>query len=450
MYSLRARLLLAASIVLAAFLGLTGLVLDRAFRDSAETALRERLQAQMYALLAVADIDSSGTLGVPNPLADPRFSTPGSGLYAEISRSNGKTLWRSPSSLGVQIDYDASPGVGERWFARHNTQTGIAVHALSFGIGWEDARGQAKRYSFRVAETLDGLNAQIGHFRHSLWVWLLAAALVLLAVQGTILRWGLSPLRRVAHDLAAMEAGEAQTLRGNYPKELRGLTDNINALIQSAQAHLVRYRDSLGNLAHSLKTPLAVLHSAVQSPQTTQEWRLVAQDQVERMRRIIDYQLQRAAASGGSPLMAPVSVAAELSKLMTALGKVYADKSVGCVLDVGDEVVFYGDGGDLMEMAGNIMENAFKCCRSKVRVQAASLKPTAKGFELVVEDDGPGIPAALREQVLQRGQRADTTNAGQGIGLSMVVEIVHAYGGSLAIDDSDLGGARIKVRVQRR
>lgn len=448
--SLHARVLIAASLVLAAFLGLTGLVLDRAFKDSVEAASKERLQAYVYALLAVAEVNAKGSMVVLKPLAEPRFSLPGSGLYAEIRSPDGTRHWRSLSLLGITLDYSRTPDVGVREFEFAQTSDGAEVYVLSLGVTWDNEQGQQQRYSFRVAEDLEGMRAQLTRFRHSLWGWLGAAALLLLAVQGSILRWGLTPLREVADDLGAIESGRARQLQGDYPKELRGLTDNINTLISSSRSHLQRYRDSLGNVAHSLKTPLAVLRAAVESKGERHELPDIVQEQVERMTQIVDYQLRRAAASGSTTLTAPVNVAHEVKKLIAAMQKVYIDKHVQCETDIPADVVFYGDRGDLLEILGNLTDNAFKWCRQRVKITARmEIEGNAHNHRLIlcVQDDGPGIAADMYQRVLQRGQRGDTSTDGQGIGLAMVQETVRIYQGKLTIGRSPLGGAQLEVTV---
>lgn len=448
--SLHGRALLAASLVLAAFLGMTGLVLDEAFRDSAEAAMRDRLQAYIYTLLAGAELDGRGLLRGPEDLHEPRFGQAASGLYADILGRDNKPSWRSSSSVGIEIPQTKTSRMGEGVFNKLSLEAGTPVYVLSFRVLWEEGLKKPRQYTFRVAETLDGFYGQVRQFRRSLWGWLGGAALLLLAVQGLILRWGLAPLRRVAEDLAAIETGRAVRLTGPYPKELRGLTDNLNALLESAQSHLVRYRDALGDLAHSLKTPLAVLRGALEQPNPDPELRQLAQDQIERMSQIIAYQLQRAATSGRMHLMPPVDVGEKARQVRAALVKVYGDKRVECQFDIGSGVEFHGDEGDLLEMLGNLLDNAFKWCRSKIRVSARTV-PDAEGtpvtLELCVEDDGPGIPKDVIERVMKRGERADSSTPGHGLGLAIVESIVRAYRGSLAIRSSLWGGAAIVIRI---
>ncbi len=448
--SLHARLLVAASLVLTAFLGLTGLSLDRAFRASAETAVHDRLQGYVYVLLAAADLGPNGVLQLPDALPDARFSTPASGLYAEVTANHGTMRWRSHSALGVTAPFpdDLAPG---RWrFERIRTATGEPLFALGFGVSWEGGGG-ARDYTFAVAEDLSGFHAQIGRFRRSLWGWLAAAAAVLLAAQGAILHWGLAPLRRVTRDLAAMEDGRRDRLEGRYPRELRGLTENLNSLIAGERSQRARYRDALADLAHSLKTPLAVLRGALAEPgRSAQELRGAVTDAAGRMNQIIDYQLQRAAASGRSTLMAPVDVARAAQRIAGSIAKVYRDKGVSWDARIAEGVCFYGDEEDLMELLGNLVDNAFKWCRGQVTIRAEAVPAGAgrrPGLHLIVEDDGPGIAAEQRERVLQRGGRADPGASGQGIGLAVVADIVSAYGGRLDLRRAALGGTAVEVTL---
>jgi two-component system sensor histidine kinase PhoQ len=447
--SLNTRLLLASSVVLAAFLGITGLVLDSAFRASADTALRDRLQGYVYALLAASDLDAHGQLRLPAELPDPRFSLIGSGLYAEVVDSSGKSVWRSKSLLGLTVPFAILPEVGQREFKQLAVNRDLPLLSLAFTISWETTGSSDRRYTYRVAETLVSFNAEVNHFRHSLWGWLAGAAFLLLLVQGVILRWSLAPLRRVADDLHAIEAGLAHRLRNDYPRELRQLTDNLNGLLTNADSHLKRYRDSLGNLAHSLKTPLAVLRGAVDGETNEATLRAVAHEQLAGMTSLIEYQLQRAAASGRTPLAAPIEVKPVVDKIVAALTKVYADKDMQVTLDVGTSATFHGDAGDLTEMLGNLLDNAFKWCRQHVHVATQLLPPSVSGqpvLEITVADDGPGIRDDMKIRVLQRGARADESTPGHGLGLAMVQDTVSLYHGTLSMQASPLGGLAVSLR----
>jgi two-component system sensor histidine kinase PhoQ len=453
MLSLNARLLVAASLVLLAFLGMAGLTLDRAFRESALVAVQDRLQAQVYMLLGAANLAPSQALALPGTIPEARFSTPGSGLYAIITDGDDRLIWRSPSLLGKNFSFPNSPKAGEFQFEPIVTTTDLELFSLSFTVRWEVTPETYRRYTFQVAEDQQTFTKQVEEFRRNLWGWLATSGVVLLAVQGVILHWSLQPLRRIARQVSEIEAGRRTELGGPYPRELQTLTENLNALIRHSQKHVERYRHALGDLAHSLKTPLAVLHGEVENSQSDTELRTTVQQQLEQMNRIVDYQLQRAAASGRIALVAPLAVEPVARKVTDALAKVHADKFLNFLMDVEHGATFYGDEGDLMEILGNLADNACKWARSQVLIRTQTVTTTTANktvWILEVEDDGPGIPPTQRQMILGRGERAGATIAGHGIGLAVVKNIVEeVYQGRLDIaDSSSLSGALIRVRLQ--
>ncbi len=447
MHSLHGRLLVAATLALAGFLGATGVALYQAFRDSAEAAQRERLLGHVYALLASADDDTDGRMLLPSALPDPRFNNPDSGLYAMVRNINGNFEWRSPSLTGRDAAFFLTQTPGQRKF--HDRDTGAQVlQVINFGFAWEDYAGQEVAYTFAVAMDKAPMRREIEGFQTTLWTWLGGLALILLLVQGGILRWGLKPLRRVEDDLQAIEAGRVDRLEGEYPEELRGLTGNLNALIASAQANQQRFRNSLDDLAHSMKTPLAILRNAADE-QSENEFAAMVREQVQRMDVIVQHQLRRAVASGRSTLGLAVEVEPLVGRLARSLEKVYRDKSMSTQLDMSSDARFFGDEADLMEVLGNVMENAYKYGGGLVRVAAKPLqtgKGTRPGLELRVEDDGPGIAPHRTDAAMQRGRRMDQSIPGQGIGLSVAQEIVAVYGGGIGIERSELGGAAFVIR----
>lgn len=452
MLSLNARLLIAASVVLVAFLGLSGWALDRAFRESALTAVQDRLQTQIYMLLGAADLNAAHRLELPDALPEARLSQPDSGLYAQVIDGDGKVVWRSQSVVGLIIPFPLTHKVGEADFQPAMAADGTALFTLSFAVSWEVETDQYRRYTFQVAETQQGFRMQVNKFRRSLWGWLVAVAVLLLGVQGIILRWGLKPLRQVAGEVAEIEAGRRRELTASYPKELRGLTENLNTLIHQSQAHLGRYRNALGDLAHSLKTPLAVLRGAVEGEASADDnLRHAVREQVARMNQTVEYQLQRAAASGRMALAAPVAVEPVARKILESLAKVYADKSLRLDLQVESSAMFFGDEGDLMEILGNLADNACKWACSRVEVRAISVGKALQQKKLIleVEDDGPGIPAEKRRAILNRGARADPYTTGHGIGLAVVRDLVEEiYQGVLEIKNGPLDGTLVRVQLQ--
>ncbi|MCK4587751.1 MAG: GHKL domain-containing protein [Gammaproteobacteria bacterium] len=450
MLSLNQRVLIAASAILSSFFGLAGVALDKIYREDAEQALSDRLQGHVYELIAVADLDANGNLKMPVDVPDSRFSDTSSGLFAQITSNYRDWKWQSASMVGMDIRLPQKLLRTETVSKRIISSSNRELYSFSYGVGWSENRDPEQAYTFTIVYDLVDFNAGVSSFRQSLWVLLGSVAIILLAVQGTILRWGLSPLRHAANELSAIEAGSQVRLQGKYPAELKGLTSNVNALLLYQQEHLERYRKNLGDLAHSLKTPLAILQNAVESHDGVESLSSVVEDQVERMNQITGYQLQRAAASGRTALAAPVLVNDLINKVLSSLQKVYADKSVNANYIATEQIEFHGDEGDLMEIIGNLVDNAFKWCQQEILVTAKNSAGSQEGqldLLIQVDDDGSGVLSEMVQYVTRRGHRADNEIAGHGIGLSIVNDIVQVYGGTLEIGTSELGGAKIIVKL---
>ncbi len=456
--SLEARQLLAASLFLIAFLGLTGYALDRAFTETAKNSLRERLQGYANAYYAGMEISRDLEFQPPYSPPDARFSQPGSGLYAAALGS--KIDWASDSTLGRELPLDRTIRIGEERLdgpielIDKSGDRVEKVYRFSTGVMWEDGKGKNKReipFAFYVFERSATLDEQIGIFRRALWSYLGLAGVLLLGVQTLVLRWSLQPLRRVMRELARVQRGNAEGLSGSHPRELAPLTESINAFIVSEREHLDRYRNTLSDLAHSLKTPLAVLRTSLDNDVDETALREEVRNQVQRMSEIVTYQLSRGASTGHQLFAAPLELEARAEGIVSSLEKVYVGKRVLCEFELDPAARFHGDEGDLMELLGNLLENAFKWARSRVLLSTHSVAAPANrrpGLLLVVEDDGPGIPPERVERLLQRGVRGDERVQGHGIGLSIVQEIVRSYHGELVVDAStELGGARFSVRI---
>jgi two-component system sensor histidine kinase PhoQ len=443
--SLTARMALAAGLVLAVFIVVVGIALEQALRDGARNARQERLQAQVYLLLAVAEVDDSGRMSIESPLAEPRLEAPGSGLVGLVADAQGRTAWRSRSSLGAAaLPVPPVLPPGAQRFERIEDASGAAYFVQHLGVSWTTRSG-SHRFTFAVAEDLASYEQQLADYRRTLWGWLGAMALLLLAAQAATLRWGLRPLRDLTLALARLEKGQDARLEGEHPAELQGLADNLNALLTRERAQQTRYRNALADLAHSLKTPLALVRAELRRGDVSPALRAQLDEQVQRMDRVVDHQLQRAAAAGRSALAPPMPLRPLVERLRAALAKVHADKAPAWVLDIPAETRVRIDEGDLTELLGNLLDNACKWCVHRVRVTGTG---HGHALHLDVEDDGPGIDTAMGRAVLQRGVRADQTTPGHGIGLAVVRDIVDALGGELEIHRSAaLGGAHIVLRL---
>lgn len=447
-YSLRTRLVLAFGVLLVLFLGLAGLVLSRAYQESVVAAVEQRLQLHVYALLGVAEPDADGFF-VPD-LEEARFAQIDSGLYGFIFDDRGRELWRSPSALNLSLGGDGL-GIGavlpgEMIYGSFATAEQGAMSWASYGTYWEN---QGSAYAFVVLESNAPTRAQIREFQSNLYLWIGALAVFLSVAQYLLLRWGLRPLRQLAADVSAIEAGQQDQLQRVYPQELKPVTDNLNLLIKSERDRQGRYRSTLGDLAHSLKTPLAVLSTALQEIRRdqplTETQRHDMAEQLERMDQIVSYQLQRAVRSNRHQVLArPVPVAPVLRRILAALDKVYRDKQLRISTEIDEAARFHGEESDLLELCGNLLDNACKYGAGRVEIK---VRQQGSALQLEINDDGQGIAESDRQWVLQRGARADTVTSGQGIGLAVAVEIIATYGGEIQIARSAWGGASVQLRL---
>ena len=445
--SLRARLLWVSLSILLLFLSLTAWILDQAFVRSIENNARSQLQLHVYALLTAAE-QVDGRLVLPEVLQEPRFNQLNTGLYGWVLDRQQNQVWQSTSAMADALTSVPELAPGERRFELVN-QTGANRYQLAFAVVWEGAGGKDNYYTFVVAEDADLYGSQITGFRKALWGWLSALAVVLLLVQFAITTWGLGPLREMAFNLGKIEKGDAERLEGEYPRELSGVVTNLNLLIDHERRQRERYKNSLGDLAHSLKTPLAVIKGGVNLTRDEAELKKLINEQTQRMDDIVAYQLKRAMAASPANLARKVSLRPLVERITGALEKVYRDKSVMVENRLSPGLTVGGDESDFYEVLGNVLDNAFKHCRSAVIIsdEVAEEDDEDGSVFISIEDDGAGIPEEQRTEVLNRGIRADTSVPGQGIGLSVVKDIVQGYGGDISVGSTATGGARITLRL---
>lgn len=431
---LAGRLRLALSLLLPLMLGVTAMVLDQAFERSLKAGLSEQLRLQTYVLMGAAEA-GGGELWMPPRLEEPRFQQPGSGLYGFVYDAQGALLWRSASAPGLRLGPSViGSSSGDDVFG--TTATGHFYY--QYPVTWETEDGRETPLTFAVLLDPQGYEAERRGFQWLLWSGMLLLAALLLGIQGLVLRWGLRPLKYLAEDIKAIENGHVEHLKGPYPREVRPLTENLNLLLAAEQRRRQTVRNRLADLAHSLKTPLSVLYTLEQH-----QPRPETREQLERMKRILDHQLGEALPLPAHRLLGRVPVRPAVERLGRALQSIYREPGVNFRVR-GDSPSFRGDEEDLLEVLGNLLDNAFKYGGGQVSVEVQALPGEVA---LCIEDNGPGIAPELRAPILARGMRADTRCEGQGIGLAVVMEKVRAYHGSLEIKDAALGGAAFSLRL---
>jgi len=243
---------------------------------------------------------------------------------------------------------------------------------------------------------------ELAEFEETLWMWLLFTSIILLGIQGLIMNWSLRPLKRLTENLIELEKGRIDKVNDDYPPELAGLTTNLNRLLENERGNLDRQRKTLGDLAHSLKTPLAIIHSELENEGETNK--VLVKEQVSNMNEIVEYQLKRAAVAGHRTFTVGVPVIDKLEQIIRTLNKVYRNKKVNTYLQVAPGAEFFGEHGDLMELLGNLLENAYKWCDQNVSITIKTLTlENRKRTGLIIEiaDDGPGINKEKRRDLLK-------------------------------------------------
>lgn len=445
--SIRARLVWGAALVMLVFLAGAGWAVQQAHADSVRTQRFARLQATIYLLMAGAELDANSNLVMPPSLAEPRLSLPTSGLYASIVNSANGDRWLSPSTLGRNLPFQRSVPTGQWRYALLPDATARvdqAFLAASYCVNWSDNDKKASLV-FSVLEDKTEFDQEMAAFERTLWIWLGGTGLLLLLAQTLLLRWGLAPLVQMTHEIRRIEDGQQTRVQGRYPHEIAAITGNLNTLIDQERARQVRYRDALDDLAHSLKTPLAVMHSALDEnrnlpPLLTQQ---LAQ-QLIRMNDIVRHQLGRAAASGAARFAPPLRLSPLLNRVLDSLTKVYLDKDLTFAVDCAPDLVWRIDEGDAFEIFGNVLDNAAKWARKTVSVRVWQ---DTEHLRLCITDDGPGF-GDLQAGLL-RHVRLDESVPGHGIGLAVVRDLVASHQGELQLSHAAGGGAQVDISVPR-
>lgn len=440
--SLRMRLMFGAAVTVSVFMLALFPALQQVFTATLEESIEQRLAADASALISAARI-VKGQLRMPEKLPDEEFDILPARQLGFIYGNKGGLLWRSRSSENVTINYQPKyDGYGHDFLRAKDTQ---GREFFIYDVEVDLLRGQSADFSIVTMQPVSDYQSMYDSLRQQLYVWLGLTLLLLLGFLWLGLGWGIRSLRSLSAELDDVENGKRASLSDEHPRELLRLTRSLNRLLDSERQQSERYRHSLDDLAHSLKTPLAVLQGVAEvlsvQPDSAEQARIL-QGQVNRMSQQISYQLQRASLRKSGLLRYSVKLQPLLESLLDALGKVYRDKRVQVSQVFATELRVPVEKGALLELLGNILENAYRLCISEIRISAHL---TSNHCELIVEDDGPGVPAHQRERILKRGERLDTQYPGQGIGTAVVKDIIDSYGGQLFVEDSVLGGAQFRI-----
>lgn len=425
-------------------------VIASLYRDVSERGFQSLLSAHLFNLIGSVGVSENGVLTGSPDLGDLRFAEPRSGWYWSVEPVGGGMIGER-RSLSMTAAIPAPPE-SEVPFDSGFTRTYRAK-----GLNGEDLQvlenefvldSQDRVARFRVMGNHSELESEIDDFERQLLTYLGIFGFGMIAINAFAILLGLRPLIKVRAALATVREGTASRLDGRFPTEIEPLVSETNALIDSNRRIVERARTQVGNLAHSLKTPLAVLLN--EGRQIGGEKGQLISDQSSAMQRQVEYYLQRARmAAQRETTVFRTPVTASIARMGRVIEKLYPDITLETVLPP-EEVLFAGEREDLEELAGNLLENGAKWGRNRLRVSVTPIRdiPGEGRFELVIEDDGPGIPDEKTREALIRGRRLDETKPGSGLGLAIVTELVKEYAGELSLARSDLGGLKATVRLR--
>ncbi len=435
--SLRNRAALAAALTLFFFFSLAGFGLLRAYEDSLNNAAEGELRAYMLSLLGAIDVDEKGILSLED-LPVSAFNQPNSGVYAEVWQEQ-RLLWRSNSLIGQSLP-KVETKLGEYQFYSSITgniplikgDSGLdkSNNILSLKIDWNDDV-LSEQFDLIVANDAEPFLRRQEGYKENLLLWLLGLGLGLVFLQVLLFRWLFGPINKVVDELESIQAGEQRQFSGQYPNEVDRLTQSLNVFLANEHQHIKRVKESLANLAHSLKTPLAVIRAELSNKKTDHT---ALQEQVDRIATVINYQLNRTSTSVRPSYRQAYSCYDQVERLIAVMQRLHEPKGILIEANISANLMFKGDVDDLSEVLGNILENACKWAKSRVRISISN--DSARKLHINIMDDGPGIPKEKIDAVLQRGRRLDVQAEGQGIGLSMVNDIVESYSGELSLQES--------------
>jgi signal transduction histidine kinase len=450
--SLALRLFIWATAWTVVILIITGVALSTLYRHAVERAFDRRLDVYLRTLVADVASPEEGADKYPQSIGEPLFDLPLSGWYWQVTRLDtaapevhaSRSLWDSTLPR-LPDEKSAADAEYRQGYAKGPEDQELRLVERDIDLGTDG------RYLIAVAGDASEIDDETGSFERTIVITFTALTLALLLTTALQVRFGLAPLARISESLAAIRSGRAERLRGEFPVEIAPLARETNALIDANREIVERARTHVGNLAHALKTPLSVIvNEAAARGNDPLAYKVLEQTDI--MRDQVARQLERARLAARS---AVVGTSVEVPPVVTALArtmeKLYRARDIAIAIDVPEHARFHGEQQDLEEMVGNLVDNGCKWAQSRVAIEVMADQPLADGAKprvrIIVDDDGPGLSPAEREQVALRGQRLDETKPGSGLGLSIVVELAGLYGGVLTLGTAPIGGLRAELAL---
>ncbi|WP_114767109.1 ATP-binding protein [Vibrio rhodolitus] len=431
--SLKSRLVLAAVVWLTAMIIAAGITVPSQVYNYMVADTKSQLSIYMDEITGNLEVDKNGQLTLSTQLSDPRFSQPYSGLYWSASTDDSQIRSRSLWDRTIDLEKKKQQAFGAKeeplifiqsslYFPEYNQPISIVV-----GIDEQP-----------IEDTVADLMGE-------LWIILALLYFGVLAVIFLQIAWSLSPLTKMHRELSQLRQGERTALGDDYPRDIAPVVSDLNALLFHYQELLERARHHAGNLSHALKTPLSVLKNEIQHlPQSNQQQLRQPVDQIQSQ---IDYHLGRARMAGSMNILSvKASPAERIDAISMAFDKVYAARDITLINEIESELEVSVDKTDLDEMVGNLLENGYKWAHSIIRVYAETID--SNNVNIIIEDDGPGIPDEQLDNVVKRGVRLDETTPGTGLGLNIVDEMAHSYRGAFQLGRSSMGGLKATLTMK--
>jgi len=428
------------------------------YERSLQLAANEQMMLQIRLLLADSELNDENRIEL-SQLREPRLTVPGGGLYALILGSNNERVWESPSIAMMDTGQQQIPEIARAIAAvslgrQQFFQTGNGEFVAAFSIAFErddPLHGNqspilSEVFTYLLIDSGEGYRQQLGVFRNTLGVGMGIGLAVFTALQLLLLKWLFAPLRSMVTELNEVERGERSAFVEKYPRELSLLTSQLNHFIDSENRQRERYRNTLTDLAHSLKTPLAALRAAFSLGDPPEKNSHENLEQIKRMEQIVAHQLRRATKNASVGLGQRTEIVALINRVVDALRKVYRDKQVTLQMAVPASCFLPWPEDDCFELLGNLLDNAFKYCDQRVYI-ALDVSPDQDYAVIVIENDGGQIGEAQAGQILRRGVRLDESAEGQGIGLAVVGSLLKQYRGELEFSTPAPGGTRLELKI---
>ncbi|MCP8884240.1 HAMP domain-containing histidine kinase [Devosia sp. XJ19-1] len=420
----------------------TGILLTDLYSRALDTTLTETLDFHVESLTG-ALLETGDPQDPDIALADPRFERPRSGWYWIIREQNGDLVNLSTSVVGIEL-----PGVGAVADAQgRSTEITNDPFGTQLRMVERSVTLDAQSYRITVAGNLTEILELVSDFRGQTFIVLGAVGVMLAAMSAFVARIALRPIALLSRAVEAVREGDSAEVSGTYPTEIAPLAEEVNELLRSNSQIIERARNQVGNLAHGLKTPIAVLRNEAHARKGALAD--VVSSETEKMSNMVSTYLERARLAARTSVVGKKADATMIMlRLTRVMRKIHPDVTIAFQRPDASLHWFRGDEADLEEMAGNLLDNACKWSKGQVGVRLSSERGD-KGTQLLVriDDNGPGLSEADAQKVLRRGVRLDEKTPGTGLGLDIVKELVDVYGGSLELKRSQLGGLLVELRL---